>query len=270
MSPCASTRAKAGIMLRQSALVGPLGMVLTAMAVSQQIPAGTVLPIMTSKAVVSAKSKPGQRLTATLMQDVVLPSGNTIHAGAKIEGQVLESSGPAASARAHLVIRFDRLIARGRQFPINVSLRALASMQDVFEAQLPWNSIDDYGTSPVDWNTVQVGGAAVYRGDGTVRSAINIVGRATGYGAVTAKLISAPKRGCPANPAEVEHEQALWVFSPWACGTYGFEDLEIAHHGVTPPVGTIELTAPRSVQVRGGSGWLLLVVSPEPDNPPAK
>ena len=85
-------------------------------------------------------------------------------------------------------------------------------MQDVFFAQLPTNNFNEYGTSISDWTTVQVGGAAVYRGDGTVREALDIVGRTTDYGAVTAKLIPAPKRGCPAGSAATEREQALWVF----------------------------------------------------------
>jgi hypothetical protein len=92
---------------------------------------------------------------------------------------------------------------------------------------------------------------------------MDIVGRTTDYGAVTAKLVPAPKLGCLATA--IDGEQSLWVFSPWACGTYGFEDLKIAHHGTTPPIGAIELTAPSSFRVRGGSGWLLRVVASEPD-----
>jgi hypothetical protein len=138
-------------------------------------------------------------------------------------------------------------------------------MQDVFEAQLPVSNFDEYGTSSSDWTTVQVGGAAVYRGDGTVRSAMDIVGHATDYGAVTAKLVPAPKLGCPATPAESDREQSLWVFSPWACGTYGFDTLAIAHHGATDPLGTIVLSASKSIRVRGGSGWLLRVVPSGPD-----
>ncbi len=142
-------------------------------------------------------------------------------------------------------------------------------MQEVFDAQLPIGTFDDYGTSTSDWTTVQVGGAAVYRGDGTVRSAMDVVGHSTDYGAVTAKLQPNTKLGCPANPAAVEREQSLWVFSPWACGTYGFDDLAIAHHGSTAPVGTIELTSRSRVLIRAGSGWLLTVVpSPEPETTP--
>lgn len=237
-----------------------VGLLSVAIAFSQDIPPGTVLPIMTASTVDSAKSKPGDRISGRLMQDVVLPSGAIIRSGARVQGLVVESSGVAAPS-PRLVLRFDQLLSGGKQFRISVSLRALASMQDVFEAQLPYNDFDEYGTSTSDWNTVQVGGAAVYRGDGTLRSAMDIVGRATDSGAVTAKLVSAPKLGCPLAPPEVDTEQSLWVFSPWACGTYGFEDLKIVHHGVTSPRGVIELAAGKNVRVRGGSGWLLRTVS---------
>lgn len=232
----------------------------TVVACTQEIPVGTVLPIMTSTTVSVSKSKPGDRISGRLMQDVFLPSGQKISAGARVEGQVVESSIDSASGGARLSVRFDRLISGKNAFDTNVSLRALASMQEVFFAQLPTNNFDEYGTTISDWTTVQVGGAAVYRGDGTVREALDIVGHATHYGAVTAKLIPTPKQGCPGRAPGTTREQSLWVFSPWACGTYGFDELKIAHQRVTAPVGTIELIAPAPFQVRAGSGWLLLVV----------
>lgn len=250
-------------MFRRSGFVTAFLLLSLAMALAQEIPPGTVLPIMTGTTLNSVKSKSGDKVTGKVMQDVVLPSGERIRAGSKVEGQVVESSSPSGLTGARVVLRFDRLVSGDKQTPIIVSLRSLASMSEVFDAQLPVSTFDEYGTSTSDWTTVQVGGAAVYRGDGTVRSAMEIVGRATDYGAVTAKLQPAPKLGCPATA--IDGEQSLWVFSPWACGTYGFEDLKIAHHGTNPPIGTIELTAPSPFRVRGGSGWLLRVVASGPD-----
>lgn len=248
----------------------PAGVVLFLLAATgfaQEIPVGTVFPVMTNHSVDSRKSKPGDRISARLMQDVTLASGEQIRAGAKIDGRVVETTAAPGKDGSRLIIRFDRLVFGKKEFPVTVSLRALAATQDVFSAQLPTSNFDEYGTSTSDWTTVQVGGAAVYLGDGTVRDAMDIVGRAPGYGIVSAKLLPAPKRGCPAIHAEIGREQSLWVFSPWACGTYGFEDLNIAHHGTTPPVGTIELTSTRPIQVRGGSGWLLRVVANAVDVP---
>ena len=235
-------------------------LMLGSIALGQQIPVGTALPIMLNSGLDSARSRTGDRLNGKLMQDVVLPSGERLRAGSKIEGHVVETSAQPAAGGARVAVRFDRLITGKKQVPISVSLRALASMQDVFAAQLPAGTFDEYGTSISDWTTVQVGGAAVYLGDATVRDGMEIIGQAPGWGIVTAKLIPAPKRGCTANQSDGKHEQSLWVFSPWACGTYGFDDLSIAHHGNTPPVGTIELTASARFRVRGGSGWLLRVV----------
>lgn len=229
---------------------------------AQQLSGGVVLPVMLSTSLNSLKNKPGDKVTGRLMQDVVLPDGEKLRAGARIEGSIVEVSQATGTVPARLKLRFSHLAAGQKQFAISVRLRALASMNEVFNAQLPWNTFDDYGTSSSDWNTVQVGGAVVYRGDGTVRSAMEIIGKATDSGAVTAKLMPAPRLGCPKNAEESQREQSLWIFSPWACSTYGFEDLAIAQSGASAPAGTIELTSPKKVSVRAGSGWLLVLLPP--------
>jgi len=236
-----------------------VAILISALGFAQDIPVGTVLPVMMSTSLDSGRSKPGDKLTGRLMQDVALGPGERIRAGARLHGQVIEAVPASVNAPARIVVRFDRLVAGPKEYSIGVSLRALASMADVFSAQLPTNNFDEYGTSTSDWTTVQVGGAAVYLGDGTVRDALDIVGRAPAYGEVTGKLMPAPKRGCPAEAGAGSGEQSLWVFSPWACGTYGFEDLTLARNGASQPVGAIELSAPKALKVRGGSGWLLQV-----------
>jgi len=239
-------------------------MVSSAAAVAQDIPAGTALPVTLSSALDARHDKPGRRITGKIKQDVPLPDGSIIPKGARIIGHVVSASPASAGSPSHLAIKFDQLVVKGRQVPITTHLRALASMNEVFEAKMPTNALDDYGTSPSDWNTVQVGGAGVYRGNGQVVSADQVVGHATDYGAVTAKLIAAPEAGCGGG----DREQALWIFSPWACGLYGFSDLKIAHAGRTSPVGEIELQSSRNVHVMGGSGWLLKTESLASGSPP--
>ena len=226
-------------------------------SLAQQIPAGTVLPVMMSTTIDSARLKPGDRVKGKLMQNVVLPSGETIRAGAKLGGQVTQAA-PGPNARVD--IRFDKLTAARKEYILRVRLRALASMEEVFAAQLPVGTFDEYGTSISDWTTVQIGGAAVYLGDATVRSGMEIVGRAPAYGEVLAKLEPAPKWGCPAEAMVMSNEQALWLFSPWACGIYGLDDLSIGQPNAETPFGTVVLTAPKAVRVRAGSGWLLEAV----------
>src|SRR5271169_2866960 len=118
-------------MLRHVGFVVALRLLTATLALGQEIPPGTVLPMMASTTLDSAKSKPGDKFTGKLMQDVALPAGEKIRAGARIQGQVIESSGAGATTEARLVVRFDRLISRGKQTPINLSLRALASMKEV-------------------------------------------------------------------------------------------------------------------------------------------
>lgn len=225
----------------------------SAVAAAQAIPEGIVLPVMLGSTLDARHDQPGRTITGRIMQVVPLPDGATIPKGSRIIGHVVAAGPATAGSPSHLGIRFDRIVAKGRQIPIAAHLRALAAMNEVFEAKMPTNSWDDYGTSPSDWNTVQVGGAGVYRGNGQVVSGDQVVGHATDSGAVTAKLVAVPKVGCGGS----DREQALWIFSPWACGAYGFDDLKIAHAGKTDPIGQIELESGGNVHVMGGSGWLL-------------
>lgn len=232
----------------------------------QQLLPGTVFPVMLSTTVDSSKSRPGDPIRAKLMQQVSLFAGELVPAGTKIEGHVVEVSRQAAGQPARLVLTFDRIILNSREVPVAVNVRAIASMQEVFSAQLPTGTFDDYGTSLSDWTTIQVGGAVVFLGDSTLRDGIRIVGSAPGYGIVIASLVPAPKRGCPAVESGNQQEQSLWVFSPWACGVYGDESITIVQPQPDSHAATIELTSPKAVRVRSGSGWLLQVVA-APGNP---
>ncbi len=231
-------------------------LLLTAAAMSQEIPAGTVLPMMLNGSVDVRHDKAGRPISGKLMQDVQLPDGTVIPAGSRISGRIVGVSLATTGAPSRLALQFDQVRFGGRQQGVQTHLRALASMNEVFEAKIPTNALDDYGTSPSDWNTVQVGGAGVYRGNGQVVAGDQVVGRATDYGAVTARLTAVRGSSCSNDGGR---EQALWVFSPWACGVYGFDDLKIAHAGRTDPLGQIVLESNRNVKVSGGTGWLLRV-----------
>jgi len=222
---------------------------------AQQIPAGTTLPVMLNSTLDAQKAKPGQRISARIMQEVRLPDGARIPAGSRIVGHVLQVNGPDAASPSRLAFKFDQLNLCGHVYPLTTSLRALASMTEVFDAQLPTNNFDEYGTSTADWTTIQVGGDAVYRGNGQVISPENkVVGNATIGGDVTAKLSAVPERGCRGAIESNDREQALWVFSTSACGAYGLPRLRIAHAGRTDPAGEIVLESTTNVLVRGGSG----------------
>jgi hypothetical protein len=226
-----------------------------AMLVTQGIPAGTALPVSVDATLDGRKSKPGQKIEGRLMQDVPLPSGEKIKAGARVIGHVVEVSRPAG-AGSRIVLKFEQLSAGGKPIPITLSVRAIASMQSVYQAEIPIDAESNYEPSS-QWVMRQVGGEIVNRGRGLVGSTDAIVGRYS-EGAAWGKLTSSDNGDCTAADGN-GIEQALWVFSTSACALYGLEDMKLAHSGRTDPVGQIILESSKNVHIGGGSGWFLLV-----------
>ena len=199
------------------------------------------------------KDKPGQKIEGKLMQELRLADGAVIKKGSRVTGQALSVQRPA-----RITLQFTQLQDGDHTIPLNVSLRALAAPQSVFQAGLPADASTSDQSN--EWVTQQVGGDYVFRGRGYVASNEGRVGRWAG-GGVWGRLSEG--ENCPDTPDNPE-EQALWIFSTTACGAYGFDDLTIASRGNEAPLGQITLESAKEAQVRGGSGWLLVV------NPAAK
>jgi len=226
------------------------------------IPVGTILPVSLDSTLSSEKSKPGQIITARVMQDVPLPSGGTIRAGAKVVGHVTATS---KGSPASLSFRFDTLETRGTKLSVTTSLRAIASFLAVQSAGLPSPGADR-GVSPNAWTTVQIGGDVVYRGGGDVEARRERVGEPV-KGGVLGRLRSNPERGCGGPLDASEAQQALWLFSSDACGTYDLPNLQIRRSGPANPFGEIILDSTRGqVNVRAGAGLLLAVNGSVPGN----
>jgi hypothetical protein len=219
------------------------------------IPAGTILPVRLPS--ISSKSaKAGDKVKAKLAQDVRLPDGSTIRDGTKVLGEIVDVTNASAGRGATLTIKFNALARHGKSTNIRTHLRAMASMMEVAEAQIPTSGP---GESDVyDWLTTrQVGGDSVYGKQGPVVGKSETVGESTYQGVFVRVLASADGR-CRGSIAENDRPQAVWVFSADACGLYGFGDLEIRHAGRTEPLGQIILESKRGpVKIRGGSGALL-------------
>jgi hypothetical protein len=230
------------------------------------VSSGTVLPVQLHGSLSSKKSKPGQVITARIMQNVPLAQGKTIHAGAKVVGHLLDVAPATSGAGAKITLRFDSLIISKRSIPITVSLRAMASRLEVDEAQIP-NYGGDRGTPSSAYETVQVGGEIVYRGGGHVMEGETIVGEPV-YDGVLGRLRANPEGNCRSTVDGNDRPQALWLFSSDACGTYGYPHVKITHAGRSKPFGEIVLTsAEGEVIIRAGSGILLRVIS-TPTAPP--
>jgi hypothetical protein len=246
---------KAALLMILLASLLPLA---TGLFAQSTIPAGTILPLQLNKSLNSKKSKPGQVVTARLMQDVPLPSGAKIHAGSKAVGRVLDVVEARNGGGAQLSLQFDTLVVSKKRIPTTTSLRALASIMDVEAAQSP-NTGPDSGTSEYEWVTDQIGGDVVYGRDRPVTRGSQVVGTSTANG-VLVRVASKPGTKCGGAAGGHDLPQALWLFSADACGTYGFADLKIVHAGRKNPVGQITLASEKgNFNVRSGSGILLRV-----------
>jgi hypothetical protein len=226
----------------------------TIVLAQQVIPNGTIIPVQLNTSLNSAKAKPGQKVTATVMQDVPLPDGK-IPSGSKVVGHVVSAKRAANGTGGQLTLRFDSVKTSKQNIPVTTNLRAIASMMEVADAQVPASG-PDRGTPPEWWTTTQVGGEVVYRGGGPVANGLQSVGVPAPNG-VLARVSPVPGTKC-SGEVDDDRLQALWVFSSDACGAYGYPDLDITHSGRNEPVGEIVLTSRNgNVHLQSGSGMLL-------------
>jgi hypothetical protein len=253
-------------------------LLLSALAFAQNIiPPGTVLPAELNSSLNTRKSKPGQLIRAKIMQDVPLPGKKKIRAGTRITGHVLSVRAANGAQPAELTLRFERLEFAHQSLPVRVHLRAMASVMEVEYAQVP-PSGPDRGT-PWSWTTRNlIGGGVAYGEGGPVAYGFDVVGRETAdgvlapvepaAGAAISRPVawnffgarrSEPWSSCRGDVTGNNQPQALWLFSPDACGVYGI-NVAIAHTGRTEPIGQITLIAKHNnFNVESGSGLLLRV-----------
>lgn len=219
------------------------------------IPPGTVFAVRLNTSLDSARSHAGQTVTARVMQAVPLPNGNKVPTGAKLIGHVVNVNAFANGSPAKMTVSFDRVNFGHQSVPIRAHLRALASMTEVEQAQIP-STGSDRGT-PAAWTTRNlIGGEVAYGEGGPVSSGIDTVGQALADG-VLVPINANHASGCEGDGGM---PQALWVFSSNSCGVYGIPDVEIAHAGRRDPVGEFSLASKRgNIEVRSGSGMLLRV-----------
>jgi hypothetical protein len=233
-------------------------LILTALsAVAQQIPVGTAIPVMLRSDLNASKDKAGEQIEGKVMQEIALPGGDRISKHARISGHVVSVTrkGPSGST---IVFKFEAIEDDKRTIPLSAAVLAVASMAAVSEAQSPIGTAPD--RDPVtQWRTRQVGGDVVDRGRGKVVSKGGIEGKWVEGSSIVSKLTPNPRAGCPDGPG-YDQEQAVWIFSSAACGVYGMSDTKITNSGAKPPLGKIELQSIGNVNVRGGSGWLLMTV----------
>jgi hypothetical protein len=225
----------------------------------QTLPVGTLLPVMLNDNLDSNKSKPGQKITAKLKQNISLPDGTTVKAGSELFGHVVSVNRSSGATGARVVFVFDRIKMNGHEYPITVGARAVASMMAIADARKPINAVAMDASSPWDYNTRQVGGDVVF-GRKDVRSNDGVVGMSPEPGWVVGLPLGNPEAGCP--PPGNKDLQSFWLFSTSACGVYGDdnENMEISRKPADNKNGEITITAPKHVLLRDGGGLLLTVL----------
>jgi hypothetical protein len=234
----------------------------TASALSQNLPQSIAIPVRFEQSVDAKKAKPGDSVTAKTMQVIQLPGGETIAKGTVIVGHVVAAQvfhfdpTPYAHQQPSLIsIHFDKLQKGDAVIPVNLSVRAIASTIDSVEAARPHylDETDRVGTIKL------IGGTEFTPFDKRIQAddgdAIGYNRKNGVFARLTASGYSGP--GASFHCEGTNTEQSVGIFSPGACGVYGFTGGYLSDNGQDGS-GTFTLAVRgRSVKLYAGSTALL-------------
>lgn len=232
------------------------------------LPASTAIPVQFTRTLDAGKAKPGDAVVAKTIQIIRLPDGQILPKGASVVGHVVESrpftfdpAPYAAQQPSYLSIHFDKIITKSLEMPLNTSVRALAGTIDANEASTPHylDETDSLGTM------VQIGGDQF---SPIGKELLTLDGDVVGYirqQGVFARLISNEyvDQYASFRCDSTTREQSVAIFSPSACGLYGFDSTYIPDNGMKS--GNFRLESRRhTVKLYAGSAALLEVNGPRP------
>ncbi len=225
-------------------------------AQSQVLPQSTTIPVRFEHSIDTKKAKVGEVVTAKTIQVIVLPGGSNLPKGILLVGHVVTVQAfhfdptPYVHQRpSMLAIHFDKLLTGDAAVPVNLSVRAIANTIDSTEAAYP-HSTDD--TDHVGMMTL-IGGTTFSPLDKMIQSDDGDVIGYNRENGVFARLI--PSGSCNGTNTE----QSIAIFSPDACGAYGFGGGYLADSG-RDGSGTVALALRgHSVKLYAGSTALLEV-----------
>jgi hypothetical protein len=229
----------------------------TGIAAQDLIPIGTIFPVTLDKDLNAGRLHSGQEIRAKIRQNI---PGTQVHRGDKVIGHV-SNANSSKDGTVRIEVRFDTIKNRGKLIPIQTNIRALASPDEISDAESSMYGPSD-GIEAAHESTTQIGsGDLVYHGGGEVFTAPDeVIGKSTQHG-VLVELRANPERHCRGAIGPGGAVQALWLFSSDACGVYGYENVRIEHAGRTDPVGTIVFVGDNGkLNIHSQSGLLLRVL----------
>lgn len=180
--------------------------------------AKTTFPIVFTRALSAKRAKTGDEILAKTTQVVHLSGGLVLPEGTRIVGHVV-SANPfiydktpyARQKPSELIIRFDTVEIDSASLPLHVTLRAMATPIAANGAREPKSTdLDPLGT------VTQIGGDLLVPSQKEVVNGQGDVVAYNHHDGVYAHLIANGQ--CDASDKEV----SVGIFSPTACGLYGF------------------------------------------------
>jgi hypothetical protein len=219
------------------------------------LPEQTTIPVIFTHTLDAGKAKAGDVVTAKTMQVVLLPDGGQVPKGTLVTGHIVEArpfkfdeTPYAVQLASALSIQLDSVMLKGVATTVATSVRAMADPITAREALYPHGFDEPDGVGTV----VLVGGAHYSPIEKRVTAGLDddIVGYNKKQG-VFARLLPGGL-GCEGT----QTEQSVAVFSPDACGLFGFGSVHLAN-GTR---GTFRLESThRTVTLYAGSAALLQV-----------
>jgi hypothetical protein len=240
-------------------------------ATPTKVPPGTALPVRFVRSVDAKRARPGDRVIAKTLQIVFLRAGQRLPKGTLLVGHVVDAQPyhfdpePYAHQKASSIsIHFDQIVNGDMSLPVKLSVRALAN---TLESQWPprphyQDETDGAGTM------ILIGGDEFSPFDKTVRDdSGDVIAYNRKHGLFARWLPSDdPASKTRLNCTSTSTEQSVAIFSPNACGLYGFGRVSMPHAGRSGS-GTFTLVSTgRSVKLYAGSTALLQ----ETEDPPCQ
>jgi hypothetical protein len=231
---------------------------------AQPIPASTAIPIVLTKTVAAGRAHPGDSISATTLQAVLLPGARVLPAGTPLTGHIVtatsfhfDATPYAAQQPSTLSIHFDAIDEHGSTIPVSLSLRAIAGPVASHEAQIP-HLLDE-----TDWSSTRdlIGGETTSPLDKTIQAPDGtIVGYNRTQGLFAHLLAAVSPADANLICDATSTEQSLGLFSADACGVYGLNTVSLANNGVNDGTFLLE-SRQRSVQLDAGTTALFEVLS---------